>query len=64
VGMLAFTGFLCGFIGGVFPLLKCFPVLFPLVFQFSLSNDSNRVEFISGYSASDYLLIFMFSAKA
>jgi hypothetical protein len=45
--------------------VKCFlPVIMPFVFNFLLSNDSNRAEFISEYSASDPLVIFMFSSKA
>jgi hypothetical protein len=35
-----------------------------ICFQFLLSNDSNRAEFIGEYSASDPLVIFMFSSKA
>jgi hypothetical protein len=40
-------------IGGVFSLLKCFPVIFLCFFKFLLSEVSNRAEFISRYSASD-----------
>jgi hypothetical protein len=41
-GHCFFTGFLCGCIGGIFPLLKCFPVIFPIVFQFLLSEESTQ----------------------
>jgi hypothetical protein len=45
--------------------VKCFLlVIMPFVFNFLLSNDSNRVEFIGEYFASDPLVIFMFSSKA
>ena len=36
------TGFLCGCIGGIFSLLKYFPVLFSFVFQFLLSEISTQ----------------------
>jgi hypothetical protein len=63
MGML-FTGFLCRCVGGVLSLFSIFPVIFSLVLNFLLSNDSNRAEFIGEYSASDPLVIFMFSSKA
>jgi hypothetical protein len=37
-----------------------FPVIISFVFNFSLSEDSNRAEFIVKYSASDLVIIFMF----
>jgi hypothetical protein len=37
-----------------------FPVIISFVFNFSLSEDSNREEFIVKYSASDLVIIFMF----
>jgi hypothetical protein len=43
--------------------VKCFPVIILLVFNFLLSEDSNRAEFIGKYSASDLVIIFMFSSK-
>jgi hypothetical protein len=45
-------------------LLKFFPVVFPFVFSSYYQKESNRAEFISRYSASELLMIFMFSAKA
>jgi hypothetical protein len=52
MGML-FTGFLCGCVGGVSFSVKCFSCYLSLVFNFLLSEDSNREEFIEKYSASD-----------
>jgi hypothetical protein len=37
-----------------------FLVIISFVFNFSLSEDSNREEFIVKYSPSDLVIIFMF----
>jgi hypothetical protein len=59
MNMFSFTGFLCGCIGGVFPLLKCFPVIFALFSAFIIRRNVIEVEFISRYSASQLVIIFM-----
>jgi hypothetical protein len=41
-------------------LVNHFPVIILFVFNFSLSEDSNREEFIVKYYASDLVIIFMF----
>jgi hypothetical protein len=55
-----FTGFLCRSVGGVPFSVKYFSCYLFTCFQFLLSEDSNREEFIAKYSASDLLIIFMF----
>ena len=40
--------------------VECFPVIISFVFNFSLSEDSNREKFIMKYSVSDLVIIFMF----
>jgi hypothetical protein len=45
----------------VFPFsIECFPIIISFVFNFSLSEDSNRAEFIVKYSTSDLVVIFLF----